>query len=292
MQNIYKAAGVALITPFHKDGSIDFKSLERLIEFQIENNVGYFVVLGTTGETATLNKDEKFALIDFVVEIVNKRKPIVIGIGGNNTQEVVNSINSCNFDNISAILSVCPAYNKPSQNGIFQHYKYISNACPLPIIIYNVPGRTGVNIHAETTIKIANELKNIIGVKEASGNLPQIMEIIKNKPKNFLVISGDDALTLPTMALGGDGVISVIANAYPKEFSKMISLCLDNKFQEAQAIHYKLIDIINAIFLEGSPAGIKAVLEIKKLITNNLRLPLVPVGKTTYSLITKLVQNL
>lgn len=292
MQNIYKAAGVALITPFHKDGSIDFKSLERLIEFQIENNVGYFVVLGTTGETATLNKDEKFAIIDFVVEIINKRKPIVIGIGGNNTQEVVNSINSCNFDNISAILSVCPSYNKPSQNGIFQHYKYISNASPLPIIIYNVPGRTGVNIHAETTLKIANELKNIIGVKEASGNLIQIMEIINNKPKNFLVISGDDALTLPTMALGADGVISVIANAYPKEFSKMISLCLDNKFLEAQTIHYKLLDIINAIFLEGSPAGIKAVLEIKKLIANNLRLPLVPVGKTTYSLISKLIQNL
>jgi len=291
MYTVYKAAGVALITPFHKDGSIDFKSLERLIEFQIENNIGYFVVLGTTGESATLNKDERFALIDFVVEIINKRKPIVIGIGGNNTQEVLNCIKSSNFDGISAILSVCPSYNKPPQNGIFQHFKYISNASPLPIIIYNVPGRTGVNMQAETTLKIASELKNIIGIKEASGNFLQIMEIIKNKPKNFLVLSGDDALTLPTMVLGGDGVISVIANAYPKEFSKMIHLCLEGKYNEAQIIHYKLLDIINAIFIEGSPAGIKAALEVMKLSSNNLRLPLVSVGKTTYNLISKLIQN-
>jgi 4-hydroxy-tetrahydrodipicolinate synthase len=291
MYNLFKSAGVALITPFHKDGSIDFKSLERLIEFQIEKNIGYFVLLGTTGESVTLNKDEKYALQNFAVEIINKRKPIVIGIGGNNTQEVLNCINSANFDSINAILSVCPSYNKPSQNGIFQHYKYISNASPIPVILYNVPGRTGINIKAETTLKIANELKNIIGIKEASGNLGQIMEIINNKPENFLVISGDDALTLPTMAIGGDGVISVIANAYPKEFSKLIQLCLENKFSEAQTIHYKLLDIINAIFLEGSPAGIKAVLEIMKLSSNNLRLPLVPVGKTTYNLISKLIQN-
>ncbi len=289
MHTNYKAAGTALITPFHKDGSIDFKSLERLIEYQIENNIGYFVLMGTTGESATLNKDEKFALIDFAKEIINKRKPIVLGIGGNNTQEVVNCINTTNLDGISAILSVCPYYNKPQQNGIFQHYKYISNSSPLPIILYNVPGRTGANIQAETTIKIANELKNIIGIKEASGNLFQIMEIIKNKPKNFLVISGDDVLTLPIMSLGGDGVISVISNAYPKEFSKMISLCLDGKFAEAKTIHYKLLDIINAIFMEGSPAGIKAVLEIMKLTSNNLRLPLMPVGKTTYNFISKLI---
>lgn len=292
MHTKYKSAGVALITPFHKDGSIDFKSLERLIEFQISNNIGYFVVLGTTGEYATLNKDEKVAIIDFIVDLVNKRKPIVLGIGGNNTQEVVNCINSTNFDGIEAILSVAPSYNKPSQTGIFQHYKYISNASPLPVIIYNVPTRTGVNISSETTLKIANELKNVIGIKEASGNLPQIMHIINNKPKNFLVISGDDALTLPTMALGGDGVISVIANAYPKEFSNLIHLCLEGNYDDAKKIHYKLLDIINAIFLEGSPAGIKAALEILKLAQNNLRLPLVPVGKTTNSLISKLIQNL
>jgi 4-hydroxy-tetrahydrodipicolinate synthase len=204
---------------------------------------------------------------------------------------VVNCINSYNFDGISAILSVSPSYNKPPQNGIFQHFKYISNASPLPIIIYNVPGRTGVNIQAETTIRIASELKNVIGIKEASGNLLQIMEIIKSKPKNFLVISGDDALTLPTMVLGGDGVISVISNAYPKEFSKMIQLCLDGRYNDAKSIHYKLVDIINAIFMEGSPAGIKAALEVMKLTANNLRLPLTPVGKTTYHHISRLIQN-
>jgi len=291
MHSIYKAAGTALITPFHKDGSIDFNSLERLIDFQIDNHIGYFVLMGTTGESSTLSKDEKNALINFAIEIINKRKPIVVGIGGNSTQEVVNCINSTNFDGIDAILSVSPAYNKPNQNGIFQHYKYISNASPVPVIIYNVPGRTGCNILAETTLKIAAELKNIIGIKEASGNLTQVMEIIQQKPKNFLVISGDDILTLPIMSLGGDGVISVISNAFPKEFSKMIQLCLDGKFPEAKTIHYKLVDIIKAVFIEGSPAGIKAALEVMKLASNNLRLPLTPVGKTTYNFIAKLISH-
>jgi 4-hydroxy-tetrahydrodipicolinate synthase len=290
--NIFKGTGVAIVTPFRKDDSIDFKALGNLVNYQIDNHIDYIVVLGTTGESVTLTNDEKHAVIDLVVDTVDKRVPVVVGIGGNNTQEIINKIKSFKFDNIDAILSVSPYYNKPSQTGIYEHYKVIADVSPIPVIVYNVPGRTGSNITSETTLKMAHNLKNIIAIKEASGNLLQAMEIIKNKPKDFGVISGDDALTLPMLAIGGNGVISVVANAFPSEFSEMVNLALDKKIDKARTIHYQLIDIINALFVEGSPAGIKAALEIKKLVANHLRLPLVPVSSNTYNKLADLIKNL
>jgi len=284
--------GVALVTPFHKQGTIDFGSLEQLIEHTIKNGVDYLVVLGTTGEAATLSKDEKNALVEFVKDVVNKRVSLVKGIGGYNTQEVVDNLRSCDLDGIDAILSVTPYYNKPSQRGLYLHYKHVTSASPLPIILYNVPGRTSVNMHAETTLSLANEFSNIIGIKEASGNFSQIMEIINNRPDGFLVISGDDALTLPLIAAGADGVISVVANAYPKAFSDMVRLALDGKFAEARKIHYKLLPFTESLFADGSPGGVKAALEYMKLVPNNLRLPVVKVNKPTQSLITALVAGL
>jgi 4-hydroxy-tetrahydrodipicolinate synthase len=285
----FKGTGVALVTPFRNDDSIDFKSLAKLVEFQITNGVDYIVVLGTTGESVTLTNDEKHAVIDAVIETVDKRVPIVIGIGGNNTQDIINKIKSFDFSEVDGILSVSPYYNKPNQLGIYEHYKAIASSCPLPVIIYNVPGRTGSNIIADTTLKLANEFKNIVAVKEASGNLTQIMDIINNKPKDFMVISGDDALAFSIVCLGGNGVISVIANAFPKEFSEMINFALDKKIQQSRLIHYQLIDIINSIFADGSPAGVKAALAIKKLVNNHLRLPLVPVNQNVYA---KLVEQI
>jgi 4-hydroxy-tetrahydrodipicolinate synthase len=290
--NIFKGTGVAIVTPFRKDDSIDFKALGNLVNYQIDNHIDYIVVLGTTGESVTLTNDEKHAVIDLVVDTVNKRVPVVVGIGGNNTQEIINKIKSFKFDNIDAILSVSPYFNKPSQTGIYEPYKVIADVSPIPVIVYNVPGRTGSNISSETTLKMAHNLKNIIAIKEASGNLLQAMEIIKNKPKDFGVISGDDALTLPMLAIGGNGVISVVANAFPSEFSEMVNLALDKKIDKARTIHYQLIDIINALFIEGSPAGIKAALEIKKLVANHLRLPLVPVSSNTYNKLADLIKNL
>ena len=284
--------GVAIVTPFRKDDSVDFKSLARLVNYQIENKVDYIVVLGTTGESVTLSNDEKHAVIDAVIECVDKRVPLVVGIGGNNTQEIINKIQSFDFEGITAILSVSPYYNKPNQRGILEHYKAIAAESSLPVIIYNVPGRTGSNITAETTLQLAHEVKNIVAVKEASGNMIQIMDIIKNKPKNFLVISGDDALTLPILSLGGNGAISVVANAFPKEYSEMVSLALDKKIQEARTVHYKLLDLINATFAEGNPAGIKAILAIKGLTGNFLRLPLVPVSNQLYNRLTELTNEL
>jgi len=275
-----KGTGVAIVTPFHKYGTIDFNSLKKLIEHLITNNVNYLVVMGTTGESVVLSKDEKNALINFVVEEVDKRVPIVLGIGGNYTQLVKDTILSTNLEGIDAILSVSPYYNKPQQKGIYLHYKEIAGVSPLPIILYNVPGRTNSNISAETTLEIAKNFDNIIGIKEASGDLNQIMKIIKNKPKGFLVISGDDILTLPIMAIGGDGVISVTANAFPKEYSEMVSLCLRKNIRQALELHYKLFDFTNEIFADGSPSGIKAALEILGICSNNLRLPLVKVNKS------------
>ena len=275
-----KGTGVAIVTPFHKYGTIDFNSLKKLIEHLITNNVNYLVVMGTTGESVVLSKDEKNALINFVVEEVDKRVPIVLGIGGNYTQLVKDTILSTNLEGIDAILSVSPYYNKPQQKGIYLHYKEIAGVSPLPIILYNVPGRTNSNISAETTLEIAKNFDNIIGIKEASGDLNQIMKIIMNKPKGFLVISGDDILTLPIMAIGGDGVISVTANAFPKEYSEMVSLCLRKNIRQALELHYKLFDFTNEIFADGSPSGIKAALEILGLCSNNLRLPLVKVNKS------------
>lgn len=270
--------GVAIITPFRKDGSIDFHALDKLIEYQVENGIGYFVVMGTTGESVTLTDDEKEAVLSYIKERVAKRVPIVVGIGGNNTQSVINNIKNTNFEDVSALLSVAPYYNKPSQNGIFLHYKTIASVSPVPVIIYNVPGRTSVNIDADTTLKLANEVKNIIATKEASGDLAQIMEIIKNRPDGFKVISGDDALTLTMIMLGGDGVISVIANACPQEFSSMVKYALNGDCAKAREIHYQLLDLINALFEEGSPAGVKALLSMKGYIENSLRLPLTPIS--------------
>ena len=290
--NLFKGTGVAIITPFHKDGSIDFKSLQKIIDFQIEGKINYLVVMGTTGESATLSKDEKNAIINFVIEIVDNRIPIVLGIGGNNTQELVNNIINQNFEGISGLLSVCPYYNKPQQKGLYLHYKAVAMQSPVPVILYNVPGRTGVNLKAETVIKLATEFENIVAVKEASGNMEQMMQILKNKPKDFQVISGDDALALPQIALGAEGVISVTANAFPTEYSEMIQLCLKGNFKKACEIQFKLIDIIDLLFIEGSPAGVKAALEIKKLCANNLRLPLTPISKQAYNNLSTLIENL
>ena len=291
MDNRFKGTGVALVTPFHKQSTIDFGSLEKLVEHTITNGVNYLVVLGTTGESATLSKEEKHAVMQFVVEITNKRVPIVLGIGSNNTQEIINILRTSFLDGVDAILSVVPYYNKPQQKGIYLHYKNISAASPLPIILYNVPSRTGVNMKAETTIMLANEFSNIIGVKEASGNMEQIMAIMKKRSKDFLVISGDDLLTLPLLALGADGVISVTANAFPKEFSEMVQLGLKGDVKKAREIHFRLLDIINTLFADGSPAGIKAALEIKSIIANHLRLPLVKVEKNIYSQLNTLIQD-
>ena len=280
--NKFKGTGIAIITPFLDNGDVDFDSLRNLVDFQITNGVNYLVVLGTTGEAATLSKEEKMAVINSVIETNNKRVPLVIGFGGNNTGEVVEQINQfSSFDQIDAILSVAPYYNKPSQEGIYQHYKEIASASPVPVIIYNVPGRTSVNINAETTIRIANELNKVIAVKEASGNMEQIMQIIKDKPDHFMVISGDDALTYPMIQLGASGVISVIGNAFPNEFSNMVAQALDRK-SEALQTHYRFFDIIKGIFEEGNPAGVKALLHQKGIILNNLRLPLIPVSEVLY----------
>ncbi len=292
MATKFKGTGVALVTPFHKQGTIDFGSLEKLIEHTLEGGVGYLVVLGTTGEAATLSKDEKFALVGFVKDVVSQRVPLVLGVGGYNTQEVVSTLSHGDFDGFDAILSVTPYYNKPTQRGLYLHYKHIASASPLPVILYNVPGRTGVNMTAETTLELAREFDNIIAVKEASGNFGQIMDIINNKPEGFLVISGDDGITLPLIAAGADGVISVVANAYPSTFAAMVKAALDGKMAEARRLHYLLLPFINALFADGSPGGIKAALDVMKIVPNNLRLPVVKVNKTTQSLLTTLITEL
>lgn len=279
MKNPFTGTGVALVTPFHKYGTVDFNSLRKIIEYVLAGGVDYLVVLGTTGETATMSKDERFAVCAFVIEVVEGRVPVVVGIGGNNTQEIVESINGFDFTGIDAILSVTPYYNKPQQKGLYYHYKNVATISPLPVILYNVPGRTGVNMTSETVLKLAHEFSNIVAVKEASGNLIQIMKIIKGRPAGFSVISGDDALALPMIAAGADGVISVVANAFPTDFSEMVRLALAGKIADARKLHYKLLDIIETLFEDGSPSGIKAVLEIIGLAPNNLRLPLVKVNK-------------
>jgi 4-hydroxy-tetrahydrodipicolinate synthase len=279
--NKLKGTGVALVTPFHKDGSIDFKGFKKLIDRCIDGKVEYLVPLGTTGETATLTANEKRAVIDFVIEVADKRVPIVLGLGGNNTHEILNNIEEFNFDGIDAILSVSPYYNRPSQRGIFQHYKMIANASPVPVIIYNVPTRTGSNIDAEITLQLAHEVQNVVGIKEASGNLEKIMKIIANRPKDFLVISGDDMLTLPIMACGGDGVISVFANANPKDFSEMTRLAGSGNMDKARKLHYKMQDMIHAIYVDGSPSGVKGLLTAMGICSENVRLPLTAVTRSS-----------
>jgi len=288
----FHGTGVAIITPFREDKSIDFKSFDRLIDYQINEGIDYIVVLGTTGESVTLSKEEKKAIINFVVEKVNKKVPLVVGIGGNNTNEILNCIKETDFNGIDAILSVSPYYNKPSQQGLYEHYKAIAQTSPVPVILYNVPERTSSNILPETVLKISGELNNVIAIKEASGDLLQIMSIIKNKKEEFLLISGDDAMALPIVCMGGSGVISVIANAFPNLMTNMIKYALQKDYDKAREIHYKLYDIIRAIFTEGSPAGIKAVLEVLGLTKNYLRLPLTPVSKEHYSRLEKLVKQL
>lgn len=291
--NQFKGTGVAIVTPFAKDGSVDYKALTKLVNHIIKGGVEYVVVLGTTGESVNLSKEEKKQVVQTVIDTVNKRIPVVLGLGGNNTQELVNSLKiTSDFKGIDAILSVSPYYNKPNQRGIYEHYKAIAQTSPVPIILYNVPGRTSSNMTAETTLKLANDFKNIIAVKEASGNIEQCMKIIKNRPKDFLVISGDDMLTLPIIASGGDGVISVVANAFPKDFSEMTRQIVAGKVKEAQKLHYKLTDIIEQLFADGNPAGIKAVLELLGICKAHLRLPLVNVNKDTQKTIEKLVKTI
>lgn len=287
----FRGTGVALVTPFNNYGSVDFNSLGRIIDKIVSNNADYIVVMGTTGESATLSKDEKMAVLNFAAERIERKIPIVYGIGGNNTQEVVNYIKSISFENIDAILSVCPYYNKPQQKGLYYHFKTISSVSPVPMILYNVPGRTSCNLKPETVLNLAYDMANIIGIKEASGDLLQVMEIISKRKKGFMVISGDDALTLPMIAAGADGVISVVANAFPKEFSEMVRLALSGDFAKAKEIHYSLFDIINSLFVDGNPAGIKAALSILGLCHNNLRLPLVKVNKAANLQISNLIQE-
>ena len=292
MNSKFKGTGVAVVTPFHKDGSIDFNSLGKLLEYLIGNGVNYIVALGTTGESVTLTKDEKVAILNYVVDTVEKRVPVVLGLGGNNTQDIIYCLKHYDLDGVDAILSVSPYYNKPTQEGIYQHYKMIGNSSPLPIILYNVPGRTASNISAETTLRLANDIKNIIGIKEASGNIEQCMKIIKNKPRDFLVISGDDALTLPIIACGADGVISVVANAFPKLFSQMVNFALEGNVKAAQKNHYKLLEFIENLFVEGNPGGIKAALKILKITQDTMRLPLVNVGEITFNKLKKNIESL
>lgn len=287
-----RGMGVALITPFRSDKSVDFPALAKLIEYIIQNKADYIVVLGTTAETATLTEEEREQVKSFVVERVNRRVPLVLGVGGNNTMALVNYLKENDFSDFNAILSVVPYYNKPSQEGIYQHYKAIAEVSPLPVILYNVPGRTGVNMSAETTLRLARNFENIIGVKEASGNITQMDDIIKNKPEDFMVISGDDGITFPLITLGAVGVISVIGNAFPREFSKMVRLALEGDFANALLIHHRFTELFSLLFVDGNPAGVKCLLNAKGMIENELRLPLVPTKITTYEKIREVLNKL
>ncbi|MGP1464377.1 MAG: 4-hydroxy-tetrahydrodipicolinate synthase [Prevotella koreensis] len=290
--NIFKGLGIALVTPFTSDGQIDYESLKRLIDYQINNGADFLCIMATTGEIPTLTTEEKQRIKELVLNIVQGRLPILMGCGGNNTSAVVEELQKNDFDGIDGILSICPFYNKPTQEGLFKHFEAISKATTLPIVLYNVPGRTGVNMEAETTIKLAHECPNIVAIKEASGNLKQVEEIIKNKPSNFDVISGDDALTYQIIERGATGVISVIGNAFPKEFSNMVHLELKGDYENALKIHRNLTDIFDLLFIDGNPAGIKATLSEMGMIENVLRLPLVPARPGTIQSISKLVKEL
>ncbi len=292
IKNKLTGMGVALVTPFKTDESIDFDALTRLIEYQIENGTDYLVICGTTAETATLNETEKKDITAFIVDKVAGRIPLVLGVGGNDTKAVVEAVKQVDSRKIDAILSVTPYYNKPSQEGLYQHYSAIAKASSLPIILYNVPGRTGVNMSAATTLRLAKEFPAIVAIKEASGNINQMDEIINNKPANFMVISGDDAVTFPLITLGAVGVISVIGNAFPREFSRMVRLALDGEYDSARKIHHQFIDLIELLFVEGNPAGVKSMLAVMGMIENKLRLPLVPNTITTFERIRKILDKL
>ncbi len=288
----FVGTGVALVTPFKKDFSVDFEALERIINHVIEGGVEYLVVLGTTGEPATLTPEEKELVIDAIVKVNNKRLPLVLGVGGNNTMQLVEELKTRDFSNFSAILSVSPYYNKPTQEGIYQHFSAIAKASPLPVILYNVPGRTASNMLPSTVIRLAKEFSNIIGIKEAAGDIVQAMKIIQNKPKGFLVISGDDMITLPMVLSGGSGVISVIGEGFPKEFSQMVRLGLERKVDEAYALHYKIADATDMIFEQGNPAGIKQVFNALGLAENTVRLPLIEVNEDLANRINHFTKNI
>ena len=279
--NIFKGLGIALITPFTLDGKVDYKSLKRLLEYQLANGADFLCILATTGEAPCLTAQEKDELTAFIKDIVRGRIPILKYCGGNNTAAVVEEIKTTNWTGIDGILSICPYYNKPSQEGLYQHFKAIAEVSPLPIVLYNVPGRTGINMKAETTVKLAKDFSNIIAVKEASGSLEQVDEIIKNKPDHFDVISGDDALTFSMIASGAAGVISVIGNALPREFSRMIRLEFKGEYEPARKIHHMFTELYSLLFVDGNPAGCKALLNDMGMIENVLRLPLVPTTITT-----------
>lgn len=284
--------GVAMVTPFSSDKSVDFDALTKLTEHIINNGPEYLVVLGTTAETATLNKDEKQAVVSHILKVNNGRLPVVIGIGGNNTQELVTQIKNFDFTGIDGLLSASPAYNKPNQQGLYEHYKAIAEVSPVPVILYNVPSRTASNIEAETTVRLAHDFDNIVAIKEATNDMNQVAHIAKNKPKDFLLISGNDNLALPVAALGGSGNISVIANAYPQLFSDMVRNAIKGDYVLARKQQFDLLESIDAIFEDGNPGGIKAVLEILDIVPNHLRLPLTPVNEETFNKLQQLSKKL
>ena len=287
----FRGTGVAIVTPFKNDSSIDFAALGRVVNHVINGGVNYIVVLGTTGESVTLTKDEKKAVISYVVEVTAERVHLVAGIGGNSTQEVINCIRHSNLCGIDGILSVAPYYNKPNQRGLIQHFKAIATCSPIPVIMYNVPGRTCSNISSETCLELANECENIVGVKEASGDMAQIMKIIKDKPDNFSVISGDDMMTLPIIAAGGAGTISVLANAFPSATSELVNHALKSNYKSAREIQFRYLEMIELLFIDGNPSGVKAMLNIMDLCLNILRLPLVPINRANYSRIQKAIEE-
>ena len=287
-----KGTGVALITPFDRQSNVDFTSFGRLINHVIEGGVDYLVCLGTTSEYPTLTEKEMLAIKEFTIETVDNRVPIVLGMGSNDTRDLINHITKFDYSGISAVLSVAPYYNKPSQKGLFEHFRLVAGSCPLPVIIYNVPGRTGSNLTAETTLKLAEECKNIIGLKEASGNMAQCMEILRRKPKGFELISGEDALTLPLISCGAKGVISVTANAFPYYVSEMVNLALKDNCRKAAVLHNKLLPFTNAVFEEGNPCGIKAALEIMGISQSVVRMPLAKVSKPLYNKIQSIIKEI
>lgn len=291
-RNIFKGLGVALITPFKENGDVDYTSLKRLVEYQIQNGADFLCILATTSEAPCLSKEEKQKIKDFIIDINAKRVPILMGCGGYNTKAVVEDLQTMDLTGVDGILSVCPYYNKPSQEGLYRHFMAIAEASPLPVVLYNVPGRTGVNMKPETTVRLANDSKNIVAIKEASGNLEQVDEIIKNKPSDFDVLSGDDALTFSMVASGAAGAISVIGNALPKEFSRMIRLEFKGEYEPARKIHHSFTELYSLLFVDGNPAGVKALLHEMGFIENVLRLPLVPTRLTTLQKITRILKAL
>ena len=291
-RNIFKGLGVALVTPFTTEGEVDYKALKRLVEYLIQNGADFLCILATTGETPCLTQDEKEKITQLVKDVNHGRLPILKGCGGNNTAAVVEELRTADWSGIDGILSVCPYYNKPSQEGLYQHFKAIAEASPLPVVLYNVPGRTGINLKPETTVRLANDCENIVAVKEASGSLEQVDEIIKNKPQRFDVLSGDDALTFSMVASGAAGVISVIGNALPKEFSRMIRLEFQGEYEPARKIHHMFTELYSLLFVDGNPAGVKALLHEMGFIENQLRLPLVPTKVSTLQKMAEILKSL